>query len=224
MKVKKINESLLAEETLGQAAADYDKNKELNKANKELQSAKDKKIAQKFDKIGDVEFVAWDGAKGEVEEALDRALENAFDAELEDRVSGDNVLLVGRAGTGKTERIKKWAQQRGLDLEQYQVQSLDPTDLAGIIGRSESDPEYASRLGNKEFHRLDNPNAILFVFVFPGVLLLGFNVFILIKFIKMVSAKKKVQLNELSDEEKEALRKELMKDLASPKEEEKKEE
>ena len=163
MKVKKINESLLAEETLGQAAADYDKNKELNKANKELQSAKDKKIAQKFDKIGDVEFVAWDGAKGEVEEALDRALENAFDAELEDRVSGDNVLLVGRAGTGKTERIKKWAQQRGLDLEQYQVQSLDPTDLAGIIGRSESDPEYASRLGNKEFHRLDNPNAILFL-------------------------------------------------------------
>lgn len=69
-----------------------------------------------------------------------------------------------------------------------------------------------------------NPNAILFVFVFPGVLLLGFNVFILIKFIKMVSAKKKVQLNELSDEEKEALRKELMKDLASPKEEEQKEE
>lgn len=161
MRVKKSN--MLNEETLGQAAANYGKNAEFEKANQELQSAKDKKIAQKFEKIGDVEFVAWQGARGDVENALDRALENAFDAELEDRISGDNVLLVGRAGTGKTERIKNWAKQRGLDLEQYQVQSLDPTDLAGIIGRDDNDPEYASRLGNKEFHRLDNPNAVLFL-------------------------------------------------------------
>ena len=68
------------------------------------------------------------------------------------------------------------------------------------------------------------PNAILFVFVIPGIALLGLNIFILIRFIKKTNEKKKVQLNELSDEEKEALRKELMKDLASPKEEEKKEE
>ena len=69
-----------------------------------------------------------------------------------------------------------------------------------------------------------NPTAILFAFVLPAVLLLGLNIFILIKFTKKVNARKKVQLNELSDEEKEALRKELMKDLASPKEEEQKEE
>ncbi len=69
-----------------------------------------------------------------------------------------------------------------------------------------------------------NPNAILFAFVLPAVVLLGLNIFILIKFVKKVNARKKVQLNELSAEEKEALRKELMKDLASPKEEEKKEE
>ena len=165
MKVKKINESLLAEETLGQAAADYESSSEKRAKEK----AKAQKIAQKFDKIGGVEYAAWDGPRGEVEDALDRALKNANriarknEKNGTDRVSGDNVLLVGRAGTGKTERIKNWAKQRGLTLEQYQVQALDPTDLAGIIGRDEADPEYASRLGNKEFHRLDNPNAVLFL-------------------------------------------------------------
>ena len=167
MRIKKINESILNEASLGQASKDYDHrhdklNKELGKSKNDL-DGKGKKIAKGFEMIGDVEYAKWEGARGEVEQALDRALENAQDAADEDRVSGDNVLLVGRAGTGKTERIKKWAKQRGLDLEQYQVQSLDPTDLAGIIGRDEMDPEYASRLGNKEFHRLDNPNAVLFL-------------------------------------------------------------
>ena len=165
MKIKKINESLLTEETLGQAADNYESSSEKRAKEK----AKAQKIAQKFEKIGGVEYVAWDGPRGEVEDALDRALKNSNriarknDKNGTNVVSGDNVLLVGRAGTGKTERIKNWAKQRGLDLEQYQVQSLDPTDLAGIIGRDEADPEYASRLGNKEFHRLDNPNAVLFL-------------------------------------------------------------
>lgn len=164
MRIKKINESILDEATLGQVAQEDPTAAETIKKDPTA-----KKIATKFETIGGVEYAAWSGAKGEVEEALDRALRNANRIQKKnskngtDRVSGDNVLLVGRAGTGKTERIKNWAKQRGLDLEQYQVQSLDPTDLAGIIGRDESDPEYAQRLGNKEFHRLDNPNAVLFL-------------------------------------------------------------
>lgn len=164
MRIKKINESILDEATLGQVAQEDPTAAETIKKDPTA-----KKIATKFETIGGVEYAAWSGAKGEVEEALDRALRNANRIQKKnskngtDRVSGDNVLLVGRAGTGKTERIKNWAKQRGLDLEQYQVQSLDPTDLAGIIGRDDSDPEYAQRLGNKEFHRLDNPNAVLFL-------------------------------------------------------------
>ena len=68
-----------------------------------------------------------------------------------------------------------------------------------------------------------NPTVILLAFVLPLVLLLIVNIFILVKFIQKTNAKKKVQLNELSDEEKEALRKELMKDLASNPEEKKEE-
>lgn len=164
MRIKKINESILDEATLGQVAQEDPTAAETIKKDPTA-----KKIATKFETIGGVEYAAWSGAKGEVEEALDRALRNANRIQKKnskngtDRVSGDNVLLVGRAGTGKTERIKNWAKQRGLDLEQYQVQSLDPTDLAGIIGRDDNDPEYAQRLGNKEFHRLDNPNAVLFL-------------------------------------------------------------
>lgn len=164
MRIKKINESILDEATLGQVAQEDPTAAETIKKDPTA-----KKIATKFETLGGVEYAAWNGAKGEVEEALDRALRNANRIQKKnskngtDRVSGDNVLLVGRAGTGKTERIKNWAKQRGLDLEQYQVQSLDPTDLAGIIGRDDSDPEYAQRLGNKEFHRLDNPNAVLFL-------------------------------------------------------------
>ena len=68
-----------------------------------------------------------------------------------------------------------------------------------------------------------NPTIFLLAFVLPLFLLLAGNVIILIMYIRKTNQKKKVQLNELSEEEKEALRKELMQDLASPKEEEKKE-
>ena len=68
-----------------------------------------------------------------------------------------------------------------------------------------------------------NPTVFLLTFVLPLFILLGVNVYILIRFVKKTNEKKKVQLNELSDEEKEALRKELMKDLASNPEEKKEE-
>ena len=68
-----------------------------------------------------------------------------------------------------------------------------------------------------------NPTVFLLTFVLPLFILLGVNIYILIRFVKKTNEKKKVQLNELSDEEKEALRQELMKDLASGKEEKKEE-
>ena len=67
-----------------------------------------------------------------------------------------------------------------------------------------------------------NPNIYLLAMVLPTFLILAANVIVLILYVRKTNQKKKVQLNELSDEEKEALRKELMQDLSAPKEEEKK--
>ncbi len=58
-----------------------------------------------------------------------------------------------------------------------------------------------------------NPTVYLLAGVLPLFVLLVLNITFLIKFIKKTSEKKKVALNDLSEEEKEALRKELLKDL-----------
>ena len=59
-----------------------------------------------------------------------------------------------------------------------------------------------------------NPTVFLLAIVLPLVLLLGVNVFILIRFIRKTGAKKKT-VSDLTTEQKEALRKELMNDLAN---------
>ena len=59
-----------------------------------------------------------------------------------------------------------------------------------------------------------NPTVFLLVIVLPLVLLLGVNVFILIRFIRKTGEKKKA-VSDLTAEQKEALRKELMNDLAN---------
>lgn len=69
-----------------------------------------------------------------------------------------------------------------------------------------------------------NPTVFLLAFVIPLFILLAANVAILIWYIKKSSKAKQVKLNDLSDEEKEALRKELMKDLSGSSDEEKEEE
>ena len=142
MKIRKLNE-----ETLEQAISAED--------------AKETKAVARA--MGGADIEEWDGPYGEVEEALDRALENALEAEEDGEISGDNILLIGRAGTGKTERIKKWAKQRRINLVFKDAQVMDPTDLGGIIGRDQNDPDYAFRLGNKEFNQLDEPRSVLFL-------------------------------------------------------------
>ena len=69
-----------------------------------------------------------------------------------------------------------------------------------------------------------NPTVFLLAFVVPLFILLALNVFILVMYVRKTNKAKQVKLNELSEEEKEALRRELMKDLAGPQEAEKKEE
>ena len=57
------------------------------------------------------------------------------------------------------------------------------------------------------------PNRIIYTVMVPLFALLAVNVVLLFLYVKNTSAKKKVELNELSDEQKEALKKELLKDI-----------
>lgn len=62
-----------------------------------------------------------------------------------------------------------------------------------------------------------NPTAYLFIGVIPLFILLALNIVLLIRAIKNATAKKPVELNDLSDAQKEALRKELLNDLKEDK-------
>ena len=68
-----------------------------------------------------------------------------------------------------------------------------------------------------------NPTVFLLAFVIPLFILLAANVAILIWYVRKSNKAKQVKLNDLSNEEKEALRKELMKDLAASNDAEKEE-
>ena len=68
-----------------------------------------------------------------------------------------------------------------------------------------------------------NPTVFLLAFVIPLFILLAANVAILIWYVRKSNKAKQVKLNDLSDEEKEALRKELMKDLSGSSDAEKEE-
>jgi len=60
-----------------------------------------------------------------------------------------------------------------------------------------------------------NPTIFLVAFVIPLFLLLAANIIILVWYVKKVTAEKKVTVKDLSNEEKEALRRELLKDIAA---------
>lgn len=104
---------------------------------------------------------------GVVEEALDDALEAAREAGDFGEVSGVNVLLIGRGGTGKTARVEAWAKKAGVNLVQKDAKTLDPSDLGGIVGRRIDDEggqtNRATKLSNDEFDELDKPNSVLFL-------------------------------------------------------------
>ena len=64
---------------------------------------------------------------------------------------------------------------------------------------------------------LQNPTVYLVAFVIPLFVLLAGNVIGLIIYVKKTSNKQPAQLDDLSDEQKEALRQELLKDLQGEK-------
>lgn len=108
--------------------------------------------------------VAVDGnKKGQVEKALDKLLKT--NRRLVKANSGEfvNLLLIGRAGVGKTAVVSQWAENNGINLIQKDAKSLDPTDLGGIIAKDDLHPGKAMRLSNSEFDKLDAANSVLFL-------------------------------------------------------------
>ena len=62
---------------------------------------------------------------------------------------------------------------------------------------------------------VQEPNRIIYTVMVPLFVLLALNIVLLFLYVKKTAPKKdKVELNELSDEQKEALRKELLKDIS----------
>lgn len=104
-----------------------------------------------------------------VTETLDRSLQRAMAAYNKGKIAGKaaNVLFVGRAGTGKTAQVKKWAQQRKVNLVMLDAKTLEVSDLGGAIAPAVDDKgvqqNYVTQLGNKMLDVLDEPGSVLFL-------------------------------------------------------------
>lgn len=146
MKINKI----LTEASIEQAAREYGSG-----------------VAKAANAIEAGEVITEEEPLGVIGEALDDALQAAREANDFGEVSGVNVLLIGRGGTGKTSIVKQWAKIRGVNFVEKDAKTLDPSDLGGIQGREydeEGNPtNTVTKLSNHEFDQLDKPNSVLFL-------------------------------------------------------------
>ena len=109
--------------------------------------------------LDDAEVVS---EKGDIEDALDRALKTSKRMQKTGRGEYQGILLVGEAGTGKTSRVRAWAQANGINLLIKQASSMDDTDLGGAL-TANKDVTVAVRLASTEFDDLDAPDSVLFL-------------------------------------------------------------
>ena len=110
----------------------------------------------------DADAVDADAGRGTIERALDRALDFNKEQIANGHHNYQNVLLVGEAGTGKTERVKQWAQANGVNLLTKSAATMDDTDIGGALAPSK-EGNRAIRLTTDEFDGLSRPNSVLFL-------------------------------------------------------------
>lgn len=103
-------------------------------------------------------------AEGDIEKLLDRCLKASKRSIGPNKKNRQfvNALLVGPAGTGKTSRVRAWADARGLKLVYKDVKTMDLTDLGGAIS-PDKEGQSVDRLATKEFDQLMEPNTVLFL-------------------------------------------------------------
>lgn len=144
-----IIENLLNEESLADAAE-----KEIQREKEAAEKALEEPITVKIDNEEDL---------GDIGEVLD----NILKANLRLRRHGEpkylNVLFVGGAGTGKTERIEKWAKRNNINLVKKSASSMDEGDIGGALAPDMA-AKKAFKLGTVEFDELaDTPRSVLFL-------------------------------------------------------------
>ena len=94
--------------------------------------------------------------------------------------------------------------------------------MLAMLGRWGSGREAIRHADGLILYLLQNTTLYFWAFVFPLFILLAGNILGLVFYVKKTSAKEApAQLNDLSEEQKEALRQELLRDLMKGKEEEK---
>ena len=96
--------------------------------------------------------------------------------------------------------------------------------LSSIIGKDAAQVQSMANDGSFVGYLVGNLNVYGFAFVLPLFLILAANVVALVLYIRKNVKKAEVKVSDLTDEEKEALRKELLADLSGEKKEEPKEE
>lgn len=100
--------------------------------------------------------------KGQIESVLDHALdytEEQIDAGLR---NFQNVLLIGEAGTGKSSRVRAWADANNINLFEVRAAGMDDTDLGGALSKA-TDEKTVQRLASTEFDDLNRPRSVLFL-------------------------------------------------------------
>ena len=82
-----------------------------------------------------------------------------------------------------------------------------------LLGKYGNAQEAANHATGLFLYLLKNTNVYFWAFVFPLFVLLAANIVGLVIYVKKTSAKQETKLDDLSDEQKEALKAELLKDL-----------
>lgn len=100
---------------------------------------------------------------GQIESELNRALKVNQREIKNGGTNFQNVLFVGAAGTGKTARIKAWADSKGINLVHILASTMDDTDLSGALSPDNTNG-IVQRLASTEFDELsDVENSVLFL-------------------------------------------------------------
>lgn len=100
--------------------------------------------------------------KGQLENALDKALRiNRREIEAGGR-NFHNVLLIGVGGAGKTARIIKWAKDNNINLVQKSASSLEQGHVGGAIA-PDFETQKAMPFTATTFDDLDEPDTVLFL-------------------------------------------------------------
>lgn len=106
----------------------------------------------------------------EITDALDDCLRSVIYAKSAGRGtagSESNLLLVGRAGHGKTSIVKQWCRARHINFVEKDASAFDPVDFSGVPIRAHDEDgnplDKLKRVPNTEFDQLDYPASILFL-------------------------------------------------------------